>query len=750
MIARAAATSFVALLFSLSNLTAPAHAELWLDPEPALTWQDMLACPLAVVAKYESHKDNELVLRVVDVLKGKPDPAQPLIVKLEHLYSIETRKTGWEALGDRKAEDDGIPRLCYKTQIVNPGDLVPMPVRSDARQPAIYFFRDATRPVLRVSGQVQSPHFQKDWQQALDGKPMDLLFRLTQQVSSDLAREALEELGKSRDPQCLDQLFECVLNRLPDADLRGFDPTPLLVRLGDQGGDIYGRAAKLITSAAPGQNEYRFGSLALIMAITDPDQAWLDLSRLAKESDAVAVKKGVLSGIGRIARRDAAQLALESLREPDLAQTAYYAVLGLLQGESHYRYPRFPGFATHSDQKWLRDEFAKAGGDERVPERTRKDIGTVLAYLPGRHIQADLPALRTLLLNKDSAIYRGQIERESENVLRQATEACDPAVIPIVVEALHSVPGAAGNHSYSLAELAFHYATICPRALRRELEARDIPARLAAASRFEQNHKIRETMEAVGIWMPDHRTLAQGEIEQCFELAKEVRNGKPEQLETLFIVTDKLFTKQQGYTAIGALLECDSPVAKQRFLAYIDKAKEGRVGRLTGERYYGQLTSILYTLHPSHRDMHREIVVELLQSKSLSMRKAGAESLLSAWQCDFDFDPVDLEAGRTRRLAEIEPVLAQIASASEQQARVILLARAGVAVVGEPNESWLPALVEAVGQPGNAAPHALRLVETIVGEERARKFAHFPPEQRKRALRAYLQDMGKLANQSQP
>jgi hypothetical protein len=53
-------------------------------------------------------------------------------------------------------------------------------------------------------------------------------------------------------------------------------------------------------------------------------------------------------------------------------------------------------------------------------------------------------------------------------------------------------------------------------------------------------------------------------------------------------------------------------------------------------------------------------------------------------------------------------------------------------------------LIDAVGQSGNAAPHALRLVEAIAGEERARKFERFPPEQRQRALWAYLQDLGKL------
>ena len=723
-----------------------ASGELWLDPTPPLTWEDTLACPLVVVAQYESHEDDLLVLNVMEVLRGKHDPAQPLVVRLEHLYSIETRPVGWEA--DPKKGDDGTPRLCYKQQLRNPGSLVPMALRSDARQPAIYFFRDAERPVLKVRGQVHSPHFVKGWEQALSGKPMDLLFRLTQPVSSELSREALEELGKSRDPACLDQLFEWVLNRLPEPDLRGFDAAPLLARLGDQGGDVYDRAVKLIESTALGENEYRFGSLATIMAVVDRDRSWVDLSKLAKESDSVDVKKGALAGIGRLARRDAVELVLECLRDPELAQAAYWAIHGFIYGRSPDEYPRYSGIVEEKDRQWFLDELAKAGGDDRVPAKTRQDIQAYFTHFPRGPIKADLTALRTLLMNREADIYRGRIDRDSNRILRLAKEACDPAVVPIVAEALQSVPGASGNQSYSLPELASYYATICPRALRRELEERKLPARLAAAPFGQRNYKLREVMELAGLWMPEGRVHTPA-INECFRLAQEVRGGKTEQLEELLAITDRLFAQRQGYAALASLLNSGAPAARERFLAYIDKAKEESVSQWSHERHYFELTSILYELHPNHRETHREIVVELLQSESVSLRRAGAEALWSAWQCDFDFDPLDLEAERTRKLAEIKPVLAQIASASEPQARVILLARAGFVVAGEPNESWLPTLVEAAGDAGHAAPHALRLVETIVGEKRARMFQHFAPPQRQRALRAYLQDMGKLTNHSQ-
>jgi hypothetical protein len=744
MTVRDAATSFMAVLFSLSSLAALTRADVWIDPEPALTWQDTLACPLVVAAKYESHQGNELVLRVFDVLKGKADPAQLLSVKLEHLYSIETRPVGWESF--RKAEDDGIPRLCYKTQIVNPGGLVPIPVRSDARQPAIYFFRETAKPVLRVSGQVQSPFFQKGWQQALDGKPMDLLFRLTQHVDAELAREALEELGKSRDPACLDQLFEWNLNPAPEGSVAVFEPEIWLARLGDHEGDIYDRALKPLSTAAAGNNEYRFSMLGIVAAMADEQRAWEDLPRLLSDKHSLPVRRAALAGLGRVPKREAAQLALNALRVPELADHAAWAVIHQLQGDDDYRFGKHRGLG---DDVWLFDAIRASLGNDGVPESAKRTIRGQLHHRLAPSEPLDLEAYRRNVLNPQDRTYHGWADGETAKMHRRATELCEPRVVPILVEALDTNPRAGAHNSYALPEVLCHYAAICPRLVRKEVEGRRLSARWAASPFHERNYKLREVMELVGLAAPEERSHSQ-EIEQCFDLAQEVRRGKPEQLEELFAITDRLFTKQQGYAALPALLECESPVARERLLAYINKAKKGRVSQWSRERYHGELTSILYALHPKYRQFHLELVQELLQSTSLSLRKAGVEALQSAWQSDFDFDPVNLEAERTRKLAEIEPVLAQIAFASEPQARVILLAQAGVAVIGEPNESWLPALVEAVGQQGNAAPHALRLVETIVGEERARKFQHFPPEQRKLALRAYLQDMGKLANQAQP
>jgi hypothetical protein len=332
------------------------------------------------------------------------------------------------------------------------------------------------------------------------------------------------------------------------------------------------------------------------------------------------------------------------MRVAELADHAARAVIQQLQGDDDYQFKKYRGLG---DEAWLLDAIRAALRDDRVPDSAKMTIRGHLGHRLTPPEALDLEAYRRNVLDPQDRTYHGWADGETSNMHRRARELCDPRIVSILVEALDKNPRAAAHNSYALPEVLCHYATIRPRRVRKELEARNLPARLAAAPFHERNYKIRESMELVGLWTPDGRVLSQNEVKQCFELAQEVRGGKPEQLEALFAVTDKLFAKQQGYAAFPALLECDSPVARARLLDYINKAKEGRISQRNRERYYGELTSILYQLHPAHREMHREITVELLQSKSLSLRKAGVEALQSAWQCDFDLDPFSLEAVRT-------------------------------------------------------------------------------------------------------
>ena len=152
---------------------------------------------------------------------------------------------------------------------MNPGGLVPLPLSPDARQAAIYFFPDASRLALKLRQQTQPLVLRQGWRQALRGEPMSVPFRLMQSVDGDVARDALEELGRTREPASLDQLFGFVLNPVLQGPFDSFHAESVLSRIGDGEGDVYDRAAKLLRNKAPGTSEYRFAVLAQLMAVAD-------------------------------------------------------------------------------------------------------------------------------------------------------------------------------------------------------------------------------------------------------------------------------------------------------------------------------------------------------------------------------------------------------------------------------------------------------------------------------------------------
>ena len=171
---------------------------------------------------------GDVSLKVIDVLKGTAQRGQLLTAKLEHLYTVEASHVGWDALVKRDMPPDGVPKLCYKQQLMNPGDLVPLPLLEDGANQRFTFFPARLHRRLKKLGQIQSVQQQLGWQQALDGRPINLLFRLTQGINTDLARDALEELGKTGDPACLDQLFAWLVNPDLRQQFRAFQSTPIL------------------------------------------------------------------------------------------------------------------------------------------------------------------------------------------------------------------------------------------------------------------------------------------------------------------------------------------------------------------------------------------------------------------------------------------------------------------------------------------------------------------------------------------
>jgi hypothetical protein len=731
---------FFGCILWLAAFPFPARCELWIDPEPPLSWKSMLICELVVVAKYESHEGNTLTLQVLDVLKGDLPAKQSLKVKLQHLYTIETAHVGWDRLINKDKPPDGIPKLCYKLQINNPGNLEPFPILDDAREPALFFFPTLADPALKLSNQVQPHLMQAGWRQALDGKPMDLLFRLRQHVSSDVSRAALEELGKTRDRACMKQLFQQVLS--PDKQSY-FDATKFLARLAEVNPEIYDDAKQLLATAAPGTNEYRFFPLAMLMTIADAPRAKTDLQELFNDATlALPVRKAALSALGRLGSRDVAELGLKQLRSLEFGEAAIGLIGGLLTSDTDTDLPKRRSF---SEKKWLLSELAKFSEDKAVPSPVRAKIKEQFRHAYRVLTPLDLGAFRQRMLDPADKMYGQYLDNDTYNLHLQARELCDPRLVPILVEVLDKLPAAGGHQGASLFQgtLKF-YAELCPRAMRRELEQRNLPARFSAKPSHQRGIDVRQTMQIVGLW-PDSGTNP--DAERCAALAQQVRQGKLDE-SALIEAMDQFIAKRKDsglpYYALGSLWISGGPQARQRFLAYLDAEKKPTMNRFSQQEQlsYG-FVELLSHLYPSDAELYFEHIRRLLKSQLLMERTAAVQSLTSTLNYDFDFDPESLENLRTARLAEIEPWFQLLQGKTATEARIALLRHAGVSPPGDFGDSWLKPLESAAGADSPATPQALYLIAQIVGENRCLRFSGFPSDQRQRALAAYLDDLGR-------
>lgn len=732
------------LIACVALLSRVGRAEWIIDPEPPMTWEAMLACPLVVVAKYESHQDNLLTLKVTQVLKGQANPGQTLRVTLEHLYTLETGHVGWQLTDPRGRAPDGVPKLCYKRQFSNPGDLVPHLVVSDSRQAALYFFPEASRPALKRLEQVQPARFREGWQQALAGQPMSLYFTLAQSVSKDVARNALEELGKTREPACLNQLFDGVLNPALQESFRSFDAASPLSFIGDRDGDVYDRAATLLRQQASGTNEVRFYSLAMIMAAVNPSRAARDLPRFLADDNPLVLRMAALAGLGRVPEREAVQLAIDRLRDQELADSALWSIRGQLRWDSDFRFPKVRGI---QDRDWILHELRVALGDDKVPAGVRERIGQYFGQELRQMDALDIDLLRKRLSDPGDRIYHGWADGQTAELLRDAEAACDPRVVPILAEILNNVPAAA-NRAYGFQEKLRFYANICPRAMRRELERRKLPDRLAAIPIHERSYLIRETMELVGIWKPMVPDVLQTSTKRCFDLAKRVSEGDAGATDDLLRAADELIVGYGDRTeAARALLAANSPAARQHYLAYVQAARRGEISGWTHERIISSdLAVFLNALFPERTDEYFEQVGQLLRSDSLLERKAGVDSLQFTLKCDFDFNPLALAAERTSQLARMKPVFKSLEAKTELEARTVLLAHFGFVLDGQPDATdWLPILKRAAaGTHEGAAANAIRVVEMIVGGPSLRRLEQLPPRQRAHALAAFIDDSGAI------
>lgn len=259
MCKRAFAAVSTTVCFVILHITGPLLAAPIHDPKPPLSWQELLRCETVVVAKYQNHEGNTLSLEVVHVLKGQEVQAgQVLHVSLEHWYSVETGPVGMLAGNrlDKKfwRRGDELPKLCYKQQLMNPGPLSPVQWVPDVAKPVIYFLPRAERPALERRNQVQDARWAEGWQEALEGRPMNLFFRVMQTENPELARAALQELRQTQDFATLEHLWRDFLKALVEYSRdsrRRRTEQEVLAALGDRHGHLYERAREQLALETP-------------------------------------------------------------------------------------------------------------------------------------------------------------------------------------------------------------------------------------------------------------------------------------------------------------------------------------------------------------------------------------------------------------------------------------------------------------------------------------------------------------------
>lgn len=460
----------VALVLAAAGPACPVRAELIMDPQPAMRWQEMTDAELVVVAKYQGHKEATLELSVVRVLKGdQVKPGDLITVRLEHWYSVETRPVS-DGFRERP-KDDGLPRLCYK-QPMGFGNLSPQQVLPDVRQPAIYFFTKASAPVLDRRGQVQPEFMAQGWSQAVSKKPMDLSFRLLQPVDGDLQRAALEELYKTRDPKVIQTLSEWVLTSPAEGYMfmrqwPGLGPEEILARIGDRAGDLYDPLYKHWSAEAEQPRPYWRFRVATILARIDRERAMGDFTKVILAQDP-RLATPAMSAMQYVRTARAVAWLCDTAFDqanPELASQA----LEQLRSELSTEISPNDGVSEAQLQGWARPRLEQALTSPTVPEATKDQIRKKFAFLLQGPPAVDLEQATKVLLNPEN---KSLSDGQAAALLKDIQAAADPKFIPLLVRIMVEVPAARGGHAYGYESTLSTYALLFPNALGRELEAR--------------------------------------------------------------------------------------------------------------------------------------------------------------------------------------------------------------------------------------------------------------------------------------
>jgi len=495
----------------------PATAALIRDPKPAFTWDDMTRSELIVVGKYEKHVTLEekrgtgnesdpkqtLSLRITRVLRGANMKAGDVVdVELRHWYTIETGNVGFLPSA-RPVVPDGVPKLCYKSQVANPGPLLPYRAVNDVREDAIYFFPNAAAPALERKGQVRIGPVDDGLQLALDGKPAPLLFRLTQLYSTSMRRDAIEELQRQPDPAIVDKLFEWL--KMPPMRAVPTPASPILIGLAPSHPEFYERASRLLEAAPRNETHETLISYMKIMAAADSERAARDLAALVEQGDITRVS---VAATGLIETRTdyALEAALKWAQDPEWRTNTRRVEAGLnvLLSLLHP-----PGMSANAGWRDIRPATARLrrlaaprlGAILKLPFMIpgTADIPPDLSWLAERRrtlewIAAtiaepppfDLARAEQVLVHPGEFTHKQSqnekkvwVEGEGTLLLTALREEADLRVIPLLVTMLRSGPKVWSHGNFQ--EILLRHVTLFPNAFKRELARQEV-----ALAEFEQ------------------------------------------------------------------------------------------------------------------------------------------------------------------------------------------------------------------------------------------------------------------------
>ncbi|MCX5684000.1 MAG: hypothetical protein NT049_09980, partial [Planctomycetota bacterium] len=486
------------------------------DPKPSMRPEEMARAELVVLAQYEKHEGASLGLKVLEVLRGKlVKPGDVITVALEHWYSVETGPTGIELLMKSNPKADNVPTLCYKQQIDNPGDVVPIPILPKPTDAALYFFPSEAAPALSAWGQMQPASTAEGWRDILAGRKPGILFRLLETPDQQAAREAVEELARTRDPPAIARLVNLAATpqsryrseQSLQSQARNLDPVTILAVIGDQKGDVYdpllAKIKALPERTLLEQMTAPIPDLHLVLAKVDPDRALRDFSRVVSEGNREE-KSAAVRWIAEIKTEASANYLVDLLKQPDLEAQAAKAILLTVKPEvgAHWL---FGWEHSHNEEARInrirllvQTRVAALANSPDLAELACARLRDLLASLGEPKAPDNMARDEELLRRPETYSSETAASSKGGKLLQAITRRPEPRWVPLLLKMWKEIPAAREYDSSIFRDALLAHASLFPNATRRQLAALGVDDEIRKLGETDHRTTINEVYAADG------------------------------------------------------------------------------------------------------------------------------------------------------------------------------------------------------------------------------------------------------------